>query len=130
MNNISDWWSNLGLQRRLQILIQGFLILILLGAQQWLSNQFEQRSLIAAEERTIAVADGAINGLNTLMVTQLGGDDVISDPVARALFIRKMGASENIKELRIVRGKGTIDEFGVGLPQRKNPVQNDPERRW
>jgi len=121
MNNISNWWNSLGLQLRLQILIQGFLFLVLLCAQQWLSNRFEQRSLLAAEERTIAVADGAINGLNTLMSIQLGGKDVISDPVSRALFIRQIGISEEIKELRIVRGKGVIDEFGVGLPQ-EQPV--------
>ena len=117
MNNIAGWWNKIGLQLKLQLLIQGFLIIVLVGAQQWLSNQFEQRALRAAEDRTVAVADGVINGLNTLMVTKLGDKDVISDPVSRTLFIQKMGVSENLKELRVVRGKGTNDEFGVGLPQ-------------
>ena len=121
MKNNSGWWNKIGLQLKLQLLIQGCLLVLLLGAQQWLLNQFEQRSLRAAEERTVAVADGAINGLNTLMVTQLGDKDVISDPVARALFIQKMGVSDGLKELRIVRGKGTNDEFGAGLPQ-EQPV--------
>ena len=121
MKNNSGWWSRVGLQLRLQLLIQGLLIVILFGAQQWLSNQFEQRALRAAEERTVTVADGAINGLNTLMVTKLGHDDVISDPVARALFITKMGVAEKIKELRVVRAKGVIDEFGPGLAQ-EQPV--------
>jgi methyl-accepting chemotaxis protein-1 (serine sensor receptor) len=115
----NSWWDRLGLQLRLQILIQGFLIVILLFAQHWLSGQFENQVLSAAEERTVAVADGAINGLNTLMVTKLGGKDVISDPDARALFIKKMGASDRLLDLRIVRGKGTIDEFGVGLEQER-----------
>ena len=123
MNNIAGWWSKIGLQLKLQLLIQGFLIVVLVGAQQWLSNQFEQRALRAAEDRTVAVADGVINGLNTLMVTKLGDKDVISDPVSRALFIEKMGVSENLKELRVVRGKGTNDEFGVGLPQ-EQPVDD------
>ena len=123
MNNITGWWSKIGLQLKLQLLIQGFLIVVLVGAQQWLSNQFEQRALRAAEDRTVAVADGVINGLNTLMVTKLGDKDVISDPVSRALFIEKMGVSENLKELRVVRGKGTNDEFGVGLPQ-EQPVDD------
>jgi methyl-accepting chemotaxis protein len=108
---------------RLQILIQGFLIVMLLVAQHWISNRFEHQIVKSAEDRTAAVADGAINGLNTLMVTKLGDDDVISDTAARALFIQKMGASDNVKELRIVRGKGTIDEFGVGLPQ-EQPVDD------
>src|SRR3990167_10484454 len=123
MNNITGWWSKIGLQLKLQLLIQGFLIVVLVGAQQWLSNQFEQRALRAAEDRTVAVADGVINGLNTLMVTKLGDKDVISDPVSRALFIEKMGVSDNLKELRVVRGEGTNDEFGVGLPQ-EQPVDD------
>ena len=114
---MSNWWNRIGLQRKLQILIQGFLLLVLIGAQHWLSNHFEQRALIAAEERTTAVADGAMNGLNTLMDIQIDGKDAISDPVSRALFIRQMGVSENLMELRIVRGKGVSDEFDAGLPQ-------------
>jgi methyl-accepting chemotaxis protein len=117
MNNMSQWWNRIGLQRKLQILIQGFLLLVLVSAQHWLSSQFEQRALTAAEERTTAVADGAMNGINTLMDIQIGGKDVISDAASRALFIRQMGVSENLVELRIVRGKGVTDEFGPGLPK-------------
>ncbi|WP_296529847.1 methyl-accepting chemotaxis protein [Rhodoferax sp.] len=121
MKNNSGWWTKIGLQLKLQLLIQGCLLVLLLGAQQWLLIQFEQRSLHAAQERAVAVADGAINGLNTLMVVKLGDKDVISDPVARALFIQKVGVSDGLKELRIVRGKGTNDEYGAGLPQ-EQPV--------
>jgi len=114
MANISVWWHHLGLKFKLQILIQGFLIVVLVGAQFWLARQFEDQVLKAAEERTAAVADGVINGLNTFMVIRLGGEDVISNVPSRTSFIEKMGASENVKELRVIRGKGTIDEFGVG----------------
>ena len=116
-------WNRFGLQMKLQILIQGFLIIILLSAQYLLSIQFEQHVLTAAKERTVAVADGAINGLNTLMDTKLGGKDAISDLVARALFIEKMGVSEKLLELRVVRGKGTNDEYGDGLVQER-PVDD------
>jgi methyl-accepting chemotaxis protein len=47
------------------------------------------------------VGDGAINGLNTLMLTKTGKEDVISNPKSRALFIEKIGISEKLKELRI-----------------------------
>ena len=117
MNRVTEIWSRTGLQLKLQVLIQGFLLLVLLSAQQWLLGEFEQRALVSAEQRTLAVADGAINGLNTLMVTKLGSEDVISDAVARALFIRKMGAADKVSELRVVRSKGVVDEFGAGLPQ-------------
>ena len=113
------WLDRIGLQLKLQLLIQGFLIIILVAAQQWLSIQFEQQVLNAAQERANTVADGAINGLNTLMITKAGDDEVISDKASRALFIQKMGASEGIKEMRVVRGKGVDDEFDGGLPQER-----------
>ncbi len=119
MASLFNWWRKIGLQLKFQILIQGSLIVILLAAQQWLSIQFENEVLHAAKERANVVADGTINGLNTLMVTKVGDTDIISDTVSRALFIRKMGASERIKELRVVRGKGVIAEFGDGLPQER-----------
>ena len=117
MDSLFKLWDRIGLQLKLQILIQGFLIVILLFAQYWIYTQLERQILDAAQERSVAFADGAINGLNTLMVTKLGDQDVISDAKARALFIQKMGVSDKVKELRIIRAKGTIDEFGAGLPQ-------------
>ncbi len=117
MNSISNFWNRLGLQLKLQLLIQGILLIILLAAQQWLTSHFEHRQLISTQERTTAVADGVMNGLNTLMVTQVGDHDIISDDASRALFIKKMGVSDRLNELRVIRGKGVIDEFGAGLPQ-------------
>ena len=118
MKNISNGWSNLGLQLKLQILIQGFLILILVPAQLWLSSKIEMRSLHAAEDRTTIVADGVINSLNTLMSTEVNGKDVISDEKARALFINKMGVSDGLKELRVVRGKGLTQNIDVVVEHR------------
>ena len=117
MDGTSGWWGRVGLQLKLQILIQGFLILILVAAQLWILNRFEHQVISAAEERAKTVADGAINGLNTLMVTKVGDDEVISNKVSRALFIKKMGTSEKIKEMRIVRGKAIDAENPAGLPQ-------------
>ncbi len=116
MNTHSSWWSQLGLQHKLQILIQGCLILILFPAQLWLTAQLKDNTLFSAHERTIAVADSVNNALNTLMDVKVEDHDVISDEKARALFITRVGVSENLKELRVIRGKGTNDEFGNGLP--------------
>lgn len=113
------WWNRLGLQLKLQILIQGFLIVILIGAQQWITVQIEHQVMTAAEERAKIVADGAINGLNTLMVTKAGDDEIISDKKNRALFIDKIGKSEHITELRIFRSKQLDDEFPEPLPQER-----------
>ena len=126
MNNFSAWWSRVGLQLKLQILIQGFLILILLPAQLWLAQQIEQRTVSEARARATVVADGVVNSLNTLMDTEIKGKDVISDEKARATFIRKVSVSDNLKEVRAIRGKGTTDEFGPGLPQEQ--AQDDQDR--
>ena len=123
MNMLKTLWNKVGLQLKLQLLIQGFLIVLLVSSQHWVSGQIEDQLLNAARERTIAVGDGAINGLNTLMVTNMA----ILDRDARALFIKKMGASDNIKELRVVRGKGVVDQYGEGLPQEH--AQDDMDRR-
>lgn len=123
MNIPIKLWRKLGLQLKLQLLIQGLLIITLVSAQSWLSKQIEDQLLNAAKERTIAVGDGAINGLNTMMVAKM----TIVDPEARKIFISKMGASEYIQELRVVRGKGVIDQFGPGLPEEQ--AKDDLDRR-
>jgi methyl-accepting chemotaxis protein len=116
MSSIQTWWRGLRLQHKLQFLIQGFLVFVLLIAQFWLSNKLENMALDAAHERSISVADGVNNGLNTLMDVKVAGSDVISDEKARALFVTRLGVSDNLQEVRVIRGKGTIGEFGVGLP--------------
>ncbi len=117
MDGVTIWWQRAGLQLKLQILIQGILIILLVAAQQWISSHLEQQVIDAAKERAIGVGDGAINGLNTFMLIKAGKDDVISDAKSRALFIQKIGISEQTRELRIVRGKAIDDEFGAGLPE-------------
>ncbi len=117
LNKLSVWWDRIGLQLRLHILIQGCLIVILIGVQLWTANLFEQQKLIAAKAEATTVADGTINGLNTLMTLKLGKDDVISDKKARAQFIDKMGKSEKVRELRIIRAKQLDTEFPQGLPE-------------
>jgi methyl-accepting chemotaxis protein len=126
MKAASEWWNGIGLQLKLQILIQGFLIAILIAAQFWITAKFERQALDAAEERAVTVADGAINGLNTLMLTKIGDDDVIVDKAARGLFIKKMGVSESVREMRVVRGKAVDDEFDAGLPEER--VVDDMDR--
>jgi methyl-accepting chemotaxis protein len=120
---LAAWWGQVPLQWKLQILIQMFLIVALMAAQHWISAKFERQVLNGAEDRAKQVADGVINGLNTLMVTRLGNDEVISDKDSRALFVKKMSASEKIVELRVVRAPGNDTDFGPGLPQ-EQPVDD------
>ena len=53
---VANWWNSLGLRLKLQILIQGFLILVLLAAQQWVLVQFEKQVLHGATDRARAAA--------------------------------------------------------------------------
>jgi methyl-accepting chemotaxis protein len=115
--------NGLSLQHRLQLLIQGFLFLVLFAAQLWLSHRLETMELEAAQERAAAIADGVNNGLNTLMDIKVGDKDVIGHEPSRALFIERLGVSENLKEVRVIRGKGIIDEYGPGLAK-EQPVDD------
>ena len=123
MNGVSGWWNGLGLQLKLQVLIQGFLIVILLAAQQWISLRFEHQVLTAAENRAQIIADGAINGLNTLMVIKGGEGLAISDGPTRSTFIDKLAASDKVKELRVMHSKQLDTAYGPGLP-RERPVDD------
>jgi diguanylate cyclase (GGDEF)-like protein len=115
---MKNWWNALGIQLKLQIIIQLVLIAVLIPTQLWIEQHFKEKILAAAESRAKVSADGVINGMNMLMI-----NGIIKDPESRALYIRKMAASEGVKELRIIRAKQVQDQFGPGLAQ-EQPVDN------
>ena len=43
-------WERLGLQLKLQILLQGTLIIVLVAAQQWIMLQFDRQVMTNAQE--------------------------------------------------------------------------------
>ena len=119
---MKDYWNSLGIGIKLNIPIQVMLIVALSFAHFWVMEYIKGEILDGAERRATVSADGVINGLNMLMVTGM-----ISNPENRRLFIAKMGSSENVKELRIVRAKQVQDQFGIGLPEEQ--VKDDMDRR-
>lgn len=114
-------WNSLSIRAKLQIMIQGFLIAVLVVSQRWTMNSFERRIVQDAQIRLVSTADGIINGLNMLMI-----NGEISDPKNRELFVTKMGASENIRELRIIRAQQVQAQFGKGLPDEQ--AKDDQDR--
>ena len=112
------WWSKLSVQAKLQLPIQLTLFVVLVFVQYFALNKFEHHVLEAAKEKAIVSADGVLNGLNMLM---LNGE--ISDPVKRSLYIKKMGSSEKVIELRVIRGKAVQNQFGRGLAS-EQPVDD------
>lgn len=119
---MKNWWSALSLKNKLQIPIQLILLLIMVFVQRWAFNQFEARVLKEAEQKAIVSADGVINGLNMLML-----NGIISQTDQRQLFIKKMGASTNVEELRVIRAKQVQDQFGPGLPEEQAKDDMDKE---
>lgn len=115
-------WKSFGIGTKLSILIQGMLVVVLFIAHFWVINLFNEEILDEAKRRAEVSADGVINGMNMLMVTGM-----ITDPKNRRLFIKKMGASENVSELRIIRAKQVQDQFGPGLPEEQ--ARDDMDRR-
>jgi len=115
-------WNTLGIQIKLQIIIQLVLIAVLIPSQLWIESHFKEEILLAAEGRARISADGVINGMNMLMINGL-----ISDPQNRDLYIKKMAASEGIKELRVFRSEQVQKQYGPGLPQ-EQPVDEIDRR--
>ncbi|MDD2685340.1 MAG: methyl-accepting chemotaxis protein [Gallionella sp.] len=105
------WWSKLSLKNKLQFPIQLILLLVMVFVQRTAMNAFEERVLEDAREKAAVSADGVLNGLNMLMI-----NGIISDAEQRALYVKKMGASDRIIELRVIRNKPVADQFGPGLP--------------
>jgi diguanylate cyclase (GGDEF)-like protein/PAS domain S-box-containing protein len=118
---MKNWWESLSIATKLNIPIQAMLIVLLIFAQFWEMDHIKQDILDGAERRAEVSADGIINGLNMLMVTGM-----ISNPENRRLFIAKMGASERVRDLRIIRAKQVQDQFGIGLPEEQ--VKDDLDR--
>jgi len=108
---MKNWWSKLPLRNKLQIPIQLILLLILVLAQRFVSDKFEKRVLEDSRQKAVISADGVLNGLNMLMT-----NGIISDAEQRALYIKKMSASEKVLELRVIRNKPVQDQYGPGLP--------------
>lgn len=114
-------WRQLGVQEKLHILIQGSLIVLFVISMNWVIDRFERQIFAHAEKLAYDTADGLINGMNMLMLT-----GSIADPANRQLLVEKMRQSDGVKELRIVRGKSVIHEYGAGLPEEQ--AQDDLER--
>ncbi len=107
-----SWWSSLSLHNKLQIPIQLVLLVALLTAQFWVTNEFRKELLSRAERRAIDSAAQAFWGLNSMM---LNGN--IRNPEARKVYFMKMSALDNVKDFHIARGTPVQNQFGPGMPE-------------
>ena len=88
----------------------------MLVAQRVALDKFEDNVLEEARSKALVSADGVLNGLNMLMI-----NGIISNSEQRALYVQKMGASDRVDELRVIRNKPVQEQFGPGLPS-EQPV--------
>jgi methyl-accepting chemotaxis protein len=113
---MSAWWNGLSLKSKLQLPIQLLLLVVMIVAQRAILDKYESGILESAREKALVSADGVLNGLNMLMI-----NGIISQEDQRELFIKKMGASNKVNELRVIRNKPVQDQFGPGMPS-EQPV--------
>ncbi|HCI53338.1 MAG TPA: methyl-accepting chemotaxis protein [Gallionella sp.] len=113
---MNTWWSRLSLKNKLQLPIQLILLVVMLVAQRVALDKFEDNVLEEARSKALVSADGVLNGLNMLMI-----NGIISNSEQRALYVQKMGASDRVDELRVIRNKPVQEQFGPGLPS-EQPV--------
>ncbi len=112
MNAFVNGWRAAGVQEKLHILIQGTLIILFFFLMEWMIGRFEMQIERSAEMRAEETANGLINGMNMLMLT-----GKITDPENRKLLLNKMSLSRGVVELRIIRGRAVVEQFGPGLPE-------------
>jgi methyl-accepting chemotaxis protein len=113
-------FSKIGITAKIELVIQSLLFLLsVFAALFFYVNQVESFKQ-GQEDKIKALADGVINGANMLML-----NGIISDVDQRKLFIKKMGSSENIMSLRIIRNKLVQTQYGQGLPEEQPADQHE-----
>ncbi|MBI5889501.1 MAG: PAS domain-containing protein [Nitrosomonadales bacterium] len=115
-------FKNWTLISKLQFLIQSSLLIVLTGAQVFVSSNLREESRTLAEEKGAQIANEIIDSANMLMVTGQIGD--INN---RKLLIQKVSSGVHVKSAQIVRAKQVVDLYGAGLPEEQ--IKDDAQRR-
>ncbi|MHB1116288.1 methyl-accepting chemotaxis protein [Sideroxydans sp.] len=114
-------FKNWSLTSKLQFLIQMSLVVVLAGAQIFVSANLREESRILAEEKGAQVANEIIDGANLLMVT-----GQISETENRKLLLHKISTGVNIQSVQLVRTQPVVDLYGPGLPEEQ--ISDDVQR--
>lgn len=120
--SIAIWFGKLSLQKKLQVLLQPVVLLVVGVATFYIADHVKARMIDTVDARADAVANEVIDSANMLMVT-----GQISQPETRQLLINKLSSSGNIVSLQLVRADSVVSQFGAGLPEEK--VRDDIQRQ-
>lgn len=104
-----QWLCNKSLRAKLTLSICFAMAVVGLVFQNIFIAQYEQKIYFDANKEAALIADGALNGLNVLMMSGL-----IGNPELRSLMIAKMGMSESVIGFRVMRGEAVRNQFGFG----------------
>ncbi len=115
-------FRRLSMQAKFQLLIQPALFILLSLATFLIYGTIKSIILDSVGQHAEEVASEVIDNANMLMVT-----GAISNADNRKLLIKKIASSGNIVDLRLVRSKAVINQFGPGLPgeQAKGDVERE-----
>jgi len=119
--SLSAWFYNLPLQRKLQILVQPVLLVLLSIATFVLADTVKNIMVNSVRQRAEIIANQVIDGANMLMVT-----GKMSEASDRELLLKKISSSGNIVGLRLVRAEAVIRQYGPGTPEQQ--VKGETER--
>ncbi|OGT22984.1 MAG: hypothetical protein A2342_08370 [Gallionellales bacterium RIFOXYB12_FULL_54_9] len=120
--SLYHWLINLSLQKKLQVLIQPVLLVLLSIATIALSDSIKNIMIDSVQQRAEGIANEVIDGANMLMVTGKFGE-----VESRQLLLKKIASSGNIVGLHLLRTKLVVDQFGPGLPEEQ--IKNEIERQ-
>ena len=95
-----------------QIAVQSLLLAVSIAQAVWSYTAEREAKESGQQDKITALADGVINGAHMLMQ-----NGTIGDVEQRKLFVKKMGSSEHIKSLRLIRNKLVQKQYGQGLPE-------------
>lgn len=109
---LRQWFSNLRLQTKIQILVQPILLIGGILAAIGVHSQMDKSMMENAQRRAEATAMQVIDSANMLMIT---GE--ISKPENRRLMVKKIIAGQQLYSLKLLRTKQVVQQFGPGLPE-------------
>ena len=120
--SLANWFGKLPLQKKLQVLLQPVLLLVMGAATFYVADYVNTRLIETVQQKADALADKVIDSSNMLMIT-----GQISQPETRQLLIKKMSSSGNIVSLQLARSESVVQQFGPGLPEEK--IRDDVQRQ-
>ena len=112
--SIASWFARLALQKKLQVLLQPVILLVVGAATLYIADHVKTQMVEAVNGRAKAVANQVIDSANMLMVTMQ-----ITQPETRQLLIRKLSSSGNIVSMQLARSDSVVQQYGPGLPEEK-----------